>query len=127
MSSLRILVIVAAAILQAARAAELPALRVRAQTIDPAIQIGYGLAIADDVLRGASVGSRVFDRPDRSLRGRTITHAFHFDVPRGELPEVRWGDDAADARWFPIADVLAMSNQLFEDHLHIVEYFTNRI
>lgn len=47
MSSLRILVIVAAAILQAARAAELPALRVRAQTIDPAIQIGYGLAIAD--------------------------------------------------------------------------------
>jgi hypothetical protein len=28
-------------------AAELPALRVRAQTIDPAIQIGYGLAIAD--------------------------------------------------------------------------------
>lgn len=29
------------------RAAELPALKVRAQTIDPAIQIGYGMAIAD--------------------------------------------------------------------------------
>jgi len=28
-------------------AAELPALRLRAQTIDPAIQIGYGLAVAD--------------------------------------------------------------------------------
>jgi hypothetical protein len=35
------------AVISAARAAELPALRVRAQTIDPAIQIGYGLAIAD--------------------------------------------------------------------------------
>lgn len=35
------------AVVPLASAAELPAVRVRAQTIDPAIQIGYGLAIAD--------------------------------------------------------------------------------
>ena len=47
MTTLRLLVIPALTLLQAAGAAEPPTLRVRAQTIDPAIQIGYGLAIAD--------------------------------------------------------------------------------
>jgi hypothetical protein len=47
MTSLRVLVILTVALVQAAGAAEPPALRIRAQTIDPSIQIGYGLAIAD--------------------------------------------------------------------------------
>src|SRR5688572_21728342 len=47
MTTLRLLIIPTLAVLQAAGAAEPPPLRVRAQTIDPAIQIGYGLAIAD--------------------------------------------------------------------------------
>ncbi|RDZ27403.1 bifunctional nicotinamide-nucleotide adenylyltransferase/Nudix hydroxylase [Lysobacter silvisoli] len=75
------------------------------------------------VLKGSIRGQRVFDHPERSLRGRTITHAFHFDFPSGELPEVRGGDDADKARWIPISEALEMGPQLYEDHLHILEYF----
>ena len=78
------------------------------------------------VLKGSIKGERVFDHPDRSARGRTITHAFHFDFPAGELPQVRGGDDADKARWIPVSEALEMSPQLFEDHLHILEYFLGR-
>jgi bifunctional NMN adenylyltransferase/nudix hydrolase len=78
------------------------------------------------VLRGSLAGRQVFDHPERSLRGRTITHAFHFSIASGELPPVKGGDDADKARWFAIADALEMGPQLFEDHLHILEYFVGR-
>lgn len=78
------------------------------------------------VLKGSIKGERVFDHPDRSARGRTITHAFHFEFPAGELPQVRGGDDADKARWIPVSEALEMSPQLFEDHLHILEYFLGR-
>ena len=75
------------------------------------------------VLRGSIKGTHVFDHPERSLRGRTITHAFHFDFPAGDLPDVRGGDDADKARWVPVSEALDMGPQLFEDHLHILEFF----
>ncbi|PTQ13554.1 ADP-ribose pyrophosphatase [Sphingomonas oleivorans] len=75
------------------------------------------------VLKGSIRGEAVFDHPDRSLRGRTITHAFHFDFPTGELPPVRGGDDAARARWVPVAEARRMRSQLFEDHFFILEHF----
>lgn len=78
------------------------------------------------VLKGSLKQSRVFDHPERSLRGRTITHAFHFDFVAGELPNVRGGDDAEKARWIAISEALEMGPQLYEDHLHILEYFVGR-
>ncbi len=85
------------------------------------------LKIPEKVMRGSLKAAQVFDHPDRSQRGRTITHAFHFDFPLGgELPKVKGSDDAEKARWFPIADALAMGPQLFEDHLHILEFFLHR-
>ncbi|MEH0196829.1 bifunctional nicotinamide-nucleotide adenylyltransferase/Nudix hydroxylase [Caulobacter sp. CCNWLY153] len=75
------------------------------------------------VLRGSIKASRVFDHPDRSLRGRTITHAFHFDFPAGPLPRVKGSDDAEQARWVPISEALLMEEQFFEDHFHILEHF----
>ncbi len=75
------------------------------------------------VLKGSIKGSRVFDDPQRSQRGRTITHAFHFDFPTGELPPVKGGDDAAKARWMPLADFYALDGVMFEDHWHIVTAF----
>lgn len=68
-------------------------------------------------------GEKVFDHPDRSLRGRTITHAFYFEFLTGELPQARGGDDAARAHWFPIAQVRSMCAALFEDHYFILEHF----
>jgi bifunctional NMN adenylyltransferase/nudix hydrolase len=78
------------------------------------------------VLRGSIRGERVFDHPERSLRGRTITHAFFFEFQAGELPAVKGGDDADKARWVALADALEMGPMLFEDHLHILEYFLGR-
>lgn len=78
------------------------------------------------VLKGSLKSEHVFDHPDRSLRGRTITHAYHFEFPAGELPAVRGSDDADKARWIAISEALDMGPQLFEDHLHILEFFLGR-
>lgn len=84
------------------------------------------LKIPVPVLKGSLRSQNVFDHPDRSARGRTITHAFHFDFPAGELPDVRGGDDADKARWVPVSEALDMGPKLFEDHLHILEFFLGR-
>ncbi|MDV6329957.1 bifunctional nicotinamide-nucleotide adenylyltransferase/Nudix hydroxylase [Asticcacaulis sp. 201] len=75
------------------------------------------------VLRGSLKGQRVFDEPDRSQRGRTITHAFYFEFPSGDLPQVRGADDAARARWVSLAEARQMRELLFEDHYFIIEHF----
>jgi bifunctional NMN adenylyltransferase/nudix hydrolase len=73
------------------------------------------------VLRGSIRRSKVFDAIDRSPRGRIITHAFHIELPDGELPKVKGSDDAEKARWVPIAEV--RSEECFEDHFEIIQNF----
>ena len=73
------------------------------------------------VLRGSIVRNKVFDAVDRSPRGRIITHAFHIQLPDGELPRVKGSDDAEKARWVPIAEV--RSEECFEDHYEIISHF----
>lgn len=73
------------------------------------------------VLKGSIVRSKVFDAIDRSPRGRIITHAFHIQLPDGELPKVKGADDAEKARWVPIAEV--RSEDCFEDHYEILQNF----
>jgi len=73
------------------------------------------------VLRGSIVRSKVFDAIGRSPRGRIITHAFHIQLPDGELPKVKGSDDAEKARWVPIAEV--RSEECFEDHYEIIQHF----
>jgi bifunctional NMN adenylyltransferase/nudix hydrolase len=73
------------------------------------------------VLRGSIRRSKVFDAVDRSPRGRIITHAFHIELPDGELPKVKGSDDAEKARWVPIAEV--RSEECFEDHYEIIQHF----
>ena len=64
--------------------------------------------------------TRVFDAPNRSLRGRIITHAFLFRLPeRRQLFRVKGGDDAAHARWYRLGEL--SSEMLFEDHWSIIE------
>lgn len=64
--------------------------------------------------------TRVFDHPDRSLRGRIITHAFLFRLPeRRELFSVTGGDDARSANWHRLGDL--KSEQFFEDHWSIIQ------
>lgn len=81
------------------------------------------LKVPPAVLRGSIKARQVFDYPGRSLRGRTITHAVHFDFPAGELPKIRAADDADRVRWAPISEAMLMEEQFFEDHFHILEHF----
>ena len=76
------------------------------------------------VLKGNIKSSKVFDDPNRSLRGRTITHAHYIELPPGELPKVKGSDDADKAKWVPLGVFEKMQDQMFEDHWHIVNYFT---
>lgn len=80
-----------------------------------------GIKVPAPVLRGNIKRSRVFDAIDRSPRGRIITHAFHIELPDGELPKVKGQDDADKARWVPIAEV--KSEECFEDHYEIIQHF----
>jgi len=79
--------------------------------------------VPERVLRGSIINNRVFDYPHRSLRGRTITHAYHIDLGTGPLPKVQASSDARTARFVPIHEALSWDNKFFEDHWHILHYF----
>lgn len=78
------------------------------------------------VLRGSIKNSHVFDYPERSQRGRTITHGFFIELEadlKNGLPKVKGGDDAAKAFWLPLSALGEKEEEFFEDHLHIIKHF----
>jgi bifunctional NMN adenylyltransferase/nudix hydrolase len=84
------------------------------------------LKVPMPVLKGSVKGQHVFDAPQRSQRGRTITHAFFFDLAHNQwtgLSDVRAADDAAAVRWVPIAEFLKMQEDIYEDHYFIANHF----
>jgi bifunctional NMN adenylyltransferase/nudix hydrolase len=82
-----------------------------------------GLRIASTDLKKMITNNRVFDYPSRSLRGRTITHAFCINLGTGELPKVKGSDDADKAWWMPIDELVNRQSEFFEDHYHIIQHF----
>jgi bifunctional NMN adenylyltransferase/nudix hydrolase len=86
------------------------------------------LKLAEGTLRGSIAHFEVFDAPNRSLRGRTITNAFLFALnDKPQLPKVKGADDAEEARWFPLDIVDAMGSVLFEDHKSIIQTMSAKI
>lgn len=85
-----------------------------------------GIKVPEKVLRGSIAGNHVFAAPDRSQRGRTITHAFHICLDDGEynLPKVKGADDAERAQWIPISQL--KSEEIFEDHFDIIQFFLGK-
>lgn len=78
------------------------------------------LKVPAPVLKGSIREQRVFDDPNRSARGRTITHAFRIELePAEELPKVKGGDDARNAFWLPLAELDPA--RMFEDHYFIIQ------
>ena len=79
------------------------------------------LKVPEPVLRGSIKGSRVFDDPHRSARGRTITHAYLIQLtPQAAgLPIVKGADDAEKALWLPLANLDPI--RMYEDHYHIIQ------
>lgn len=82
-----------------------------------------GIRVDKLILNSSIVSDHVFDHPDRSLRGRTISHGFHLKLKDGNLPEVKGNDDASEAFWMPLWDVVKNEEKFFEDHAHIINYF----
>ena len=79
------------------------------------------IKVPEPVLRGSIKDSKVFDAIDRSPRGRIVTHCFKIVLPDGPLPKVKGSDDAAKAKWIPIADI--KSEECFEDHWELIQHF----
>jgi bifunctional NMN adenylyltransferase/nudix hydrolase len=84
------------------------------------------IKIPAQVLRGSIKASHVFDYPERSLRGRTVTFAYFIELEpnlKEGLPRVKGGDDAKKAFWLPLSALGEKEDEFFEDHIHIIRYF----
>jgi bifunctional NMN adenylyltransferase/nudix hydrolase len=82
-----------------------------------------GFSILPSSMLSALKGQAVFDHPRRSARGRLITHAYHFQLQRTDLPQVQGADDAQEALWWPISQLSECEPLLFEDHATILDHF----
>lgn len=81
------------------------------------------LDVPEDTLRRSLKTRTVFDHPDRSLRGRTITHAFFFDLGDQPLPKVQADDDAQAVEWVAVDWLLRVEDQFHDDHFHMLDHF----
>ena len=79
------------------------------------------IKIQEKILRDKLVKVKTFDDPARSQRARIITQVHMFELDHSKpLPRVTGGDDAAEAKWFSLAEFDGMEAEIFSDHFHIV-------
>lgn len=81
------------------------------------------LKVPPAVLEGSlskTTPMRVFDHPQRSLRGRTVTQVYKYELASGPLPKVKGGDDAQKAVWVPLSELRSLERKMFEDHYHMI-------
>lgn len=80
------------------------------------------IKLQTELLRGRIKSEKRFDAINRSPRGRIITNAFHIPLDdTRELPKIKAGDDAKDAKWWARDDI--KPEMMFEDHYEIIDYF----
>lgn len=63
-------------------------------------------------------GQHTFDSPNRSLRARTITTVFVYELTGDTLPALQAGDDAKEVFWLPVHHL--SKEPFFEDHYSIL-------
>jgi bifunctional NMN adenylyltransferase/nudix hydrolase len=85
------------------------------------------IKISKEDLQSSVVDSKIFDHPNRSLRGRTISHAYLINLGAGDLPKVKGSDDADKAFWVPLNEVMQRESEFFEDHYYIIQFFVNKL
>ena len=64
-----------------------------------------------------------FGDPDRDPRTRVITVSYVGQVSEEQARRIHPGDDAADARWWPVSDLPPLAF----DHAHILEFALQRL
>lgn len=79
--------------------------------------------LPEATMRAALQSVAVFDHPDRSQRGRIITHAHYFDLGDAPFPVVQADDDAALVQWTPTDQLARLEEEFFEDHFHMLDHF----
>lgn len=93
------------------------------------------IKVPEKIIRSSLIGEKLFDHPERSLRGRcgdivgrtvSISHCYALNGGDG-LPRVKAADDAEEAWWFNFAEVKKMKSELFEDHGAQIEYWISRL
>ncbi len=87
------------------------------------LQEETGLSLSEGQALQYLRGQRVFDQPERSARGRTISHVFYFDLSGLDLPALEAGDDAAALKWTGVDCALKMRAHMFEDHYLMLHHF----
>lgn len=82
-----------------------------------------GLHLDRELAQSLLRGQALFDHPERSVRGRILTHAFYYDLGALPLPDIAASDDALTARWLAIADLPKLEDKMCEDHFVILDHF----
>ena len=87
-----------------------------------------GLKVPAPVIKSLANRSKIFDNPNRNIGIPRVSNAFYVEIfpdknSKGmpKLPKVKGADDAAEAKWFPLAEVRHMS--LFDDHNDVIDAF----
>ncbi len=71
-------------------------------------------------LIGSIKSQATFDAPFRSVRGRTITHAFHLELRSEEqLPKIKSSSENDGCFWVPLG--MLNSGEMYEDHYFIIQ------
>lgn len=84
------------------------------------------LKVPVPVLKGSIRKHEIFDEPHRSMRGRTITTAWHIELqPDDNLPKVKGADDARHAFWLPLSAL--DPEKMFEDHYFIIQHMVGMV
>lgn len=69
----------------------------------------------------------IFDEVDRDPRGRTVTALYRYHFKAKTPPKIKGSDDAADADWYNLYDLLDMNITEFGfDHHYMLRVLYNR-
>ncbi|WOL25286.1 cytidyltransferase [Klebsiella phage iPHaGe-KPN-12i] len=86
------------------------------------------IKVPEKVIRGSIRNSMLFDHPKRSVHFSKPTVAQYIKLEPnndGSLPRIMGGsDDALDAFWMPLHEVVQRQGEFFDDHYQIVVAFT---
>lgn len=93
------------------------------------LQEETGLKLSHQEAKQCLQAVQVFDHPERSIKGRIITHAHHFcldDLNLAQTPDLLAADDAQAFMWLDLEESSSLDRCLHDDHAHIIMTLLDR-